>query len=82
MKKRREKYKETEIKEDRREYMKQYLKQYRVNNKERIDAYTIINKERRSEKHECLICGHTYTYGHKSTHEKSARHQRALNSGS
>ena len=67
---------------DRREYRKQYYE----NNKERVKevshAYWERNKEaineRRNAKHQCYICGGRYTTKHKSTHEHSKKHQRAL----
>ena len=66
---------------DRREYMKQYREAHKEHLAELNRALWEKNKdkinERRSEKHECEICGGRYTTKHKPTHEKTKKHQAA-----
>ena len=45
---------------------------YRENNKDEIYA-------KKNEKHSCLMCGGRYTTCHKALHERSVKHQNAMN---
>ena len=67
---------------DRREYQKQYYESHKERFKELNHEHWERNKElineRRNAKHQCDICGGRYTTKHKTTHEHSKKHQRAL----
>ena len=66
----------------------EYQKQYREANQEHLHAlnhtYWIENKEtlskKKSQKFKCDICNGKYVLRHKLTHEKSQKHQKALDS--
>ena len=69
-----------------REIRKDDRKVYLANNKEKIaeqtHQYWVNNKERlserKSEKFVCEICQGCYTRDHRTTHEKTLKHQKAL----
>ena len=68
-------------------HIKEQKKQYYVTNKERLASvkkqYYGANKERigswRKEPFSCNLCGGSYTRSHKSEHDLTKKHQKALN---
>ena len=63
--------------------IQQYQKEYYNDNKDKLDnfhkAYNETNKEKLKEKFIC-VCGGNYTHSQKSTHFKSIKHQKFLQS--
>lgn len=59
---------------------KDKIKQYRIDNKEQSKQYRIDNKEKMQEKYICIICRGKYTIANKAKHNKSIKHQQAINS--
>ena len=85
-KKHREKHKEEYKEYDRKYYednadeIKQRSKEWRTNNPERKKAST--KEQYELKKHErtiCEICGHSYPIWSVKSHEKTQKHQQALN---
>jgi alanyl-tRNA synthetase len=62
----------------------EYLKQYREHNSDHIaqvsKAYRERVKDKQSQKFVCPICGGRYTLRHKTTHERSKKHEDAVKS--
>ena len=59
------------------EYQRQYREKHKEHLKELNEALYIKNYEQIFKKHDC-ICGGQYSLNHKARHEKSKRHQQAL----
>jgi hypothetical protein len=70
-----------EYREKNLEQILQKKKEYREQNREKIlqkvKEYYDTNREKINEKHICQ-CGGCYTYAHKATHEKTKKHQKAM----
>ena len=64
------------------EYQKLYRDTHREDKKEWSELYWAKNKEaiseRRLQQFKCDLCGGSYVLHHKSTHEKSNKHQNAI----
>jgi len=72
---------------DNRERILEYSKQYRIKNKERISEYNKQPEQRvkinlRQRRIVDCPCGKNFSYGHRSRHEKSKRHQNYINNSS
>ena len=62
--------------------LQQYLKEYRTSNKEIINEQKRLSYEKQkrhlSERVICPVCGGHFTYGQKSRHERTIKHEEAL----
>ena len=80
--KRRLTYKGAETKRDRSEYQRQYREDHKEEKQARGHVYWLENKEainaKRSENFSCAARGGRHVRKHKLTHEKSQKHQTAI----